>query len=362
MLFDILYAIKYIMLFVFTNLVNLVKLLLIKKVIIIDAKILFYEEYNDKIRCKVCPHNCILDEGKYGICRVRTIKNNIPNAINYGEITSAGVDPIEKKPLYHFKPGRNILSIGSFGCNMTCSFCQNHEISQGQPETEYMSIEELIKVIPKIDNNAGVAFTYNEPFMWYEYIYEASKEIKEKIPNANVILVTNGYINKEPLLKILPYVDAMNIDLKGYTNRYYNKICGAELVPVLETIKTANDYCHIEVTTLLVSDENDSIEEAGEIAKFIAGVNKNIPLHLSRYFPRYKMENQATQIEKIINAQNEAKKHLNYVYTGNVQGLDNNTYCPKCMELLIERNGYNTKVFAKDIKCKKCGEVLNIII
>lgn len=362
MLFDILYAIKYIMLFVFTNLVNLVKLLFIKKVIIIDAKILFYEEYNDKIRCKVCPHNCILDEGKYGICRVRTIKNNIPNAINYGEITSAGVDPIEKKPLYHFKPGRNILSIGSFGCNMTCSFCQNHEISQGQPETEYMSIEELIKVIPKIDNNAGVAFTYNEPFMWYEYIYEASKEIKEKIPNANVILVTNGYINKEPLLKLLPYVDAMNIDLKGYTNRYYNKICGAELEPVLETIKTSNDYCHIEVTTLLVSDENDSVEEAGEIAKFIAGVKKNIPLHLSRYFPRYKMENQATQIEKIINAQNEAKKHLNYVYIGNVQGLDNNTYCPKCMELLIERNGYNTKVFAKDIKCKKCGEVLNIII
>lgn len=361
-LFDILYAIKYIMLFIFTNLVNLVKLLFIKKVIIIDARILFYEEYNDKIRCKVCPHNCLLDEGKYGICRVRTIKNNIPTAINYGEVTSAGVDPIEKKPLYHFKPGKNILSLGSFGCNMTCSFCQNYEISQGEPKTEYMSIEELIKVIPKIENNVGVAFTYNEPFMWYEYIYEASKEIKEKIPNTNVIIVTNGYINKKPLIKLLPYVDAMNIDLKGYTNRYYNKICGAKLEPVLETINTANDYCHVELTTLLVSDENDSVEEAGEIAKFIASVNKNIPLHLSRYFPRYKMENQATQIEKIINAQNEAKKHLNYVYIGNVQGLDNNTYCPKCMELLIERNGYNSKVFGKDNKCKKCGEVLNIII
>lgn len=332
------------------------------KVIIIDAKILSYEKYEDKIRCEVCPHNCILEEGKYGICRVRTIKNGVPIAVNYGEVTSAGVDPIEKKPLYHFKPGKNILSLGSFGCNMTCSFCQNYEISQGKPKTEYMSIEELINVVFKIENNAGVAFTYNEPFMWYEYIYEASKEIKEKMPDTKIVIVTNGYLNKEPLLKLLPYVDAMNIDLKGYTNRYYNKICGAKLEPVLETIKIANDYCHVEITTLLVSDENDSVEEAGEIAKFIAGVNKDIPLHLSRYFPRYKMEIEATEIEKIINAQNEAKKYLNYVYIGNVQEVDNNTYCPKCNELLIKRNGYNTEVFIKENKCKKCGEELNIII
>jgi pyruvate formate lyase activating enzyme len=286
----------------------------------------------------------------------------MPITVNYGEVTSASVDPIEKKPLYHFNPGKNILSLGSFGCNMTCSFCQNYEISQGQPKTEYMSIGELIGVIPKIENNSGVAFTYNEPFMWYEYIYEASKEIKEKIPNTNVVIVTNGYINKEPLIKLLPYVDALNIDLKGYTNRYYNNICGAKLNPVLETIKTANDYCHIEITTLLVSDENDSVEEASEIAKFVAGVNKNIPLHLSRYFPRYKMESQATGIKRIIDAQNEAKKYLNYVYIGNVQGVDNNTYCANCKELLIERNGYNTEVIIKENKCMKCGEEVNILI
>lgn len=327
-----------------------------------EAKILFYEEDKGKIRCRVCPHNCMLEDGKYGLCRVRTLKKGIPIAVNYGEVTSAGVDPIEKKPLYHFKPGKNILSLGSFGCNMTCSFCQNYEISQGQPKTEYMNIEELIKVIPKIENNAGVAFTYNEPFMWYEYIYEASKEIKEKMPNTNIIIVTNGYINKEPLLKLLPYVDAMNIDLKGYTNRYYNKICGAKLDPVLETIKMANDHCHIEITTLLVSDENDSIEEVGEIAKFIAGVNKNIPLHLSRYFPRYKMESQATEIKKIINARNEAEKYLNYVYIGNVEGVNNNTYCINCRELLLERSGYNTEVIMKENKCMKCGEKVNIII
>lgn len=327
-----------------------------------EAKVLFYEEDKGKIRCRVCPHNCVLEEGKYGLCRVRTIKNSIPIAINYGEVTSASTDPIEKKPLYNFKPGKNILSLGSFGCNMTCSFCQNFEISQGKPETEFMSIDELVKVIPKIENNAGIAFTYNEPFMWYEYIYEVSQAIKEKVPNTNVVIVTNGYINKEPLIKLLPYVDAMNIDLKGYTNRYYNKICGAKLDPVLETIKTANDRCHVEITTLLVSDENDSVEEAGEIAKFVAGVNKNIPLHLSRYFPRYKMESNATEIRKIIDAQNEAKKYLNYVYIGNVQGVDNNSYCSNCKELLIERNGYNTEVRIKENKCVKCGEKVNILI
>jgi pyruvate formate lyase activating enzyme len=309
-----------------------------------EAKILFYEEDKGKIRCRVCPHNCMLEEGKYGICRVRTVKNGVPITVNYGEVTSAGVDPIEKKPLYHFKPGKNILSLGSYGCNMTCSFCQNYEISQGQPKTDFMNIDELVKAIPRIENNVGIAFTYNEPFMWYEYIYEASREIKEKIPNTNVVIVTNGYINKEPLLKLLPYVDAMNIDLKGYTNRYYNNICGAKLEPVIETIKTANDHCHIEITTLL------------------NGVNKNIPLHLSRYFPRYKMESHATEIRKIIDAQNEAKKYLNYVYVGNVQGVDNNTYCGNCKELLIERNGYNTEVRIKENKCMKCGEKVNILI
>lgn len=323
-----------------------------------DVEIPFYEEYKDKIRCRVCPHNCILDKGKFGICRVRTLKNNVPVAINYGEVTSMGVDPIEKKPLYHFKPSKNILSLGSFGCNMTCGFCQNYEISQGRPETQYMSVEKLINIIQSIENNEGVAFTYNEPFMWYEYIYDAAKNIKENNKDTSVVVVTNGYINEEPLLKLLPYVDAMNIDLKGYTNRYYNNICGAKIEPVLETIKKANEQCHIEITTLLVSDENDSIEEARDIAKFIASVNENIPLHLSRYFPRYKMENAATRIEKITQAQSEAKKYLKYVYVGNVDGVDNNTYCPKCNELLIRRNGYTTEVLIKENKCKKCGEEL----
>ncbi|NRT70439.1 AmmeMemoRadiSam system radical SAM enzyme [Clostridium beijerinckii] len=327
-----------------------------------EKKIPFYEEVKDKVRCRICPHNCLIDEEKFGICGVRTLKSKIPIAINYGEVTSMGVDPIEKKPLYHFKPSKDILSIGSFGCNMTCSFCQNYEISQGKPQTQYISVEKLMDIIPTIENNIGVAFTYNEPFMWYEYMYDAAKGIKENNTDTSVVVVTNGYINEEPLKKILPYVDAINIDLKGYTNRYYNNICGAKLEPVLETIKRCSEYCHVEITTLLVSEENDSLEEARQIAEFIASVDKNIPLHLSRYFPRYKMENEATKIEKITEAQNEAKKYLKHVYVGNVQGVDNNTYCDNCNELLIERNGYSTNVFIKDNKCQKCGEEINIIL
>lgn len=327
-----------------------------------DVKIPFYEEDKDKIRCKICPHNCIIAESKFGICRVRTVKSNIPVAVNYGEVTSMAVDPIEKKPLYHFKPSKEILSIGGFGCNMTCSFCQNYEISQGKPKTQYVNIEKLLDIIKNLENNAGIAFTYNEPFMWYEYMYDAAKNIKENNSDTNVVVVTNGYISEEPLMKLLPYVDAMNIDLKGYTNRYYNNICGAKLEPVLETIKRCNDHCHVEITTLLVSEENDSVEEARQIAEFIASVNENIPLHLSRYFPRYKMENEATKVEIIKEAQNEAKKYLKHVYIGNVQGVDNNTYCPNCKELLIERNGYQTKVFMKNNKCEKCGEIINIVI
>lgn len=354
-----------------------------------DSKLLFYDVLENpgntnskhiddtgdkssiKIRCTLCPHNCILTEGRFGACRLRTIKNNVPISINYGEAASVGVDPIEKKPLYHFKPSKNILSIGGFGCNMTCSFCQNYEISQNRPPSEFLSIDRLITIMDTIDNNAGVAFTYNEPFMWYEYMYEACKAIKERTRNTtnavdnacsdySTVIVTNGYVNEKPLLNILPYVDAMNIDLKAYTNKYYNKICGASLDPVLETIKRSSKKCHVEITTLLVSDENDSEEEAEKIAQFISSIDENIPLHLSRYFPRYKMENEATHIEKLLQAQDIAKKYLKYVYIGNVQGTDNNTYCPNCNALLIKRDGYYTHVHIHDDKCPSCGYKINI--
>lgn len=327
----------------------------------LDTKLKFYKEEEDYIRCTLCPHNCRLSEGKFGVCKLRTVKDGIPVAINYGEVTSANVDPIEKKPLYHFKPSMDILSIGTYGCNMTCSFCQNYEISQNKPPAEFIDVERLISLIIDIPDNVGIAFTYNEPFMWYEYVYDAAKKIKEYNENIDVILVTNGYVNKEPLLKILPYIDAMNIDLKAYSDRYYNKLCGASLDPVLETIKTASAYTHVEITTLMVSEENDSLDEIREIAEFIASIDKNIPLHLSRYFPKYKMKNPPTLVESMMKAKEEANKYLNYVYVGNVVGVDNNTYCPNCKFKLVTRDIYTTNVHIHGDKCPNCKEYINII-
>ncbi|UEL48922.1 AmmeMemoRadiSam system radical SAM enzyme [Terrisporobacter hibernicus] len=326
-----------------------------------EEKLRFYKEEDSYIKCYLCPHSCSLSEGKYGVCKLRTVKNNIPVVINYGEVTSANVDPIEKKPLYHFKPGMDILSVGTFGCNMSCSFCQNHEISQNKPSSKFIEIDKLISLIINTPNNVGIAFTYNEPFMWYEYIYDVAKKIKEYDKSISVVLVTNGFVNKEPLEKILPFIDAMNIDLKGFTKKYYNEICGATIDPVLETIKIANKYTHVEITTLMVRDENDSIDEIVEIAKFLSFIDKNIPLHLNRYFPNYKMKNEPTLVEDIMKAKEEAKKYLNYVYVGNVAGVDNNTYCPNCGYNLVTRDIYTTNSHVKGDKCPNCKEYINII-
>ena len=326
------------------------------------SNIMFYDKKEDSIRCKLCPHNCILKENKFGVCNVRTVENNIGIAINYGEVTSANIDHIEKKPLCHYKPGKNILSVGTFGCNMSCSFCQNYEISQQVQKSEYIETDKLINIIETLNDNIGIAFTYNEPFMRYEYIYDVVKKIKGRNKDISTVLVTNGYVNKKPLEKILPYIDAMNIDLKGYTNKYYNNICGAKLEPVLDTIALASKYCHIEITTLMVRGENDSIDEIENIAKFIASVDKNIPLHLSRYFPRYNLNNPPTDIESIIKARDIAKRYLNYVYIGNVAGVDNNTYCPDCNEKLLTRGIYTTTVHIDDNKCDNCGKDINIVL
>lgn len=325
-----------------------------------EEKLRFYKEEDNYIECYLCPHICSLSEGKYGVCKLRTVKNNIPIVINYGEVTSANVDPIEKKPLYHFKPGRDILSVGTFGCNMSCSFCQNYEISQNKPSSKFIEIDKLISLIINTPNNVGIAFTYNEPFMWYEYVYDVAKKIKEYDKSISVVLVTNGFVNIEPLEKILPYIDAMNIDLKGFTKKYYNEICGATIDPVLETIKIANKYTHVEITTLMVRDENDSIDEIVEIAKFLSFIDKNIPLHLNRYFPNYKMKNEPTLVEDIMKAKEEAKKYLNYVYVGNVGGVDNNTYCPNCGYNLVTRDIYTTNPHVKGDKCPNCKEYINI--
>lgn len=279
---------------------------------------MFYEKLKDKVHCYLCPHNCVIENGHFGKCNVRTHEDGKLFTINYGEITSASLDPIEKKPLYYFRPSSYIFSVGSFGCNFTCGFCQNYSISQYKAKSEFVTRENLVETALGIEDNIGIAFTYNEPSIWYEYVYDSSKLLKEKAPDKSVVLVTNGYISDEPLRKLLPYVDAMNIDLKSYNSSYYKDLCGGSLQPVLKTIETAAKACHVEITTLLVSDKNDNLEEVEEIAKFLSSISPDIPLHLTRYFPRYKLENPPTDINFMKSAEEVARGYLNRVILGNI--------------------------------------------
>lgn len=325
-----------------------------------------YWKYNlesNQVDCFLCPHFCNLSEGKIGICKARKNICNTLHSMNYGKVTSTALDPIEKKPLYHFKPGTNILSFGTFGCNMSCHFCQNYQISQQVLDAEVIDPSDILELVKRMgeENNTGIAFTYNEPFIWYEYMFDVAKQLKEERPEKSVVVVTNGYINPGPLAALLPYADALNIDLKSYQDSFYRKLCGASVEPVLKTIELAHQKVHVEVTTLMIPGENDSFEEIEQIAKFLSSLDPNIPLHLSRYFPNYKMTLPATDIIQIRRAKDVAKKYLNYVYLGNIAS-DENTYCPKCNELLIERNYYKTKKHLKTNVCPKCGEILPIIL
>lgn len=289
-----------------------------------DKEAMFYEKIDNYINCKLCPHRCSkLKEGQRGACGVREVKKDDDGSlklysINYGEITSISMDPIEKKPLYNFYPGSNILSIGSFGCNFKCSFCQNYAISQNRPQSNYVPPEEMANISLEINNNLGLAFTYNEPSIWYEYVYDVCKAIKEINKDHKTVLVTNGFICEEPLIKLLPYVDALNIDLKG-NDKYYKKLCFGALKAVENTIKIASEMgCHVEVTTLLIPNENTDYITLRELGEFLGSVDKNIPLHLSRYFPKYKMDTPETSLYDMKNAYEFLSKYLNNIYLGNL--------------------------------------------
>jgi pyruvate formate lyase activating enzyme len=274
----------------------------------------------DKKVCFICPHHCSLEENKIGFCRARKNKGGKIQSINYGQITSIALDPIEKKPLYHYYPGSKILSIGSFGCNLRCSFCQNHEISMAdieQSHTHYLSPSDLINIalqyVPQ--NNIGIAFTYNEPLIGYEYVRDTAKLSHDK--KLKNIVVTNGNFCTDSISEFFPLIDAMNIDLKAFSSNFYDKISG-DLNTVKEFIQTSYNYCHIEITTLIIPGENDSAKEIQELSSWLASINPDIPLHLSRFFPRYNMLNKnATDIKSIQNLAETARRKLHYVYLGN---------------------------------------------
>jgi len=274
-----------------------------------------------KVLCHICPHGCALEEGQVGICRARSNRAGIIVSENYGLVTAISLDPIEKKPLYRFYPGSYILSVGSFGCNFRCQFCQNHHISMSdkkKADYRYIPPEDLVyKALRLADRgNIGLAFTYNEPLVGYEYVYDCASLAREK--GLKNVLVTNGYINKQSLLQILPLIDAMNIDLKSFKPDFYKRI-GGDLEDVKRTIALCASHCHVEVTTLIIPGENDSQEEMRELSKWLASVNPDIALHISRFFPCYQMtDKQPTSTNTIYALADIAKEVLPYVYVGNV--------------------------------------------
>ena len=320
---------------------------------------MYYEKTKDnKIKCHLCPHSCTISEGNTGICNVRKNVEGKLMSLNYGKHTSYAYDPIEKKPLYHFYPGRDILSIGSFGCNLKCDFCQNWDIAHEESLT--MEIEDKdILLLGKSKDSIGIAYTYNEPTISYEYLYHMSKLAKKH--GLKNVLVTNGYINEEPLKELLPYIDAMNIDLKSMRDDFYKNICKGTLEPVLNTIRLATKFTHVEITNLIVQGENSSEEEIRDLSQWIANIDKGIPLHLSKYFPSYKMKLPETSYEVLLRSKEIADEYLDYVYVGNVWGIDNNTYCPNCHNSLIHRHNGGEIIGIRGKKCSKCGEPINVV-
>jgi len=275
----------------------------------------------NKQACNLCPHHCALAEGQVGFCHTRRNEGGQIKSLNYGRVTSLAIDPIEKKPLYHFYPGRVILSLGSFGCNMACPFCQNHTISQGgeQEVRWHINPEQLVELAQETSQqygSIGVAFTYNEPLLSYEYLRDTLPLLHQA--GQKNVLITNGQIEEEPLRDLLPYVDAMNIDLKTFAEKTYAKL-GGSLQAAQRTIQMAAEVgVHVEVTTLVVPGISDDINEFCAEVDWLAGVSREIPLHLSRYFPRYQYKAPATQLDKLYKLQRIAQKRMKYVYLGNV--------------------------------------------
>jgi len=289
----------------------------------VNKEAMFYEKLDQKrVHCYLCPHNCHIQPEGRGIFGVRKNKDGILYSLNYGLVSSIGMDPIEKKPLHRFYPGSFILSVGSVGCNFKCSFCQNFSIAQVKPEEvhlQYVSGAELVSKAASLseEGNIGIAYTYNEPSIWYEYVCETAMLAKEK--GLKNVLVTNGYISPEPLEKLLPYIDAMNIDLKAFNERFYKELAKGGLEEVKATIQKSAERCHVEVTTLIIPDWNDSAEEMEQEAKWLASLSPDIPLHLSRYFPKYEMyDKPPTPLETLKNLKQVADRYLKYVYLGNV--------------------------------------------
>jgi len=314
-----------------------------------------YKKEKDKVACQLCPNHCVIAEGGVGSCLSRGVVDGRLIALTYGRVVSASVDPVEKKPLYHLCPGRPIFSIGTYGCNLHCRFCQNADISQMKQSTAGLLPSQLVAEAQAVAGNIGVAFTYNEPGIWYEYILDCAPLLQQA--GLMTVMVTNGYLNPEPWLDLCRVVDAMNIDLKAFNADFYQKICGGRLDTVKDNIKTAVESgVHVELTNLVVTGLNDDPTEFAALVDWVAALSDTLPLHISRYFPRYHETAPPTAPSTIERFVEIARNKLKYVYPGNLPG-DQNTRCPRCGATWVSRNNYQVVVTCRSEVCA-CGHKL----
>jgi len=327
---------------------------------------MWYEKLGEgKVQCNLCPHQCVIQPEKKGICQVRKNIDGTLYSLVYGKVISWAVDPVEKKPLYHFYPGTTAFSLATCGCNLSCRNCQNYTISQLPREMEHIpgekfSPEKLVEVA-EAKGAASIAYTYTEPTIFYEYALDTCR--LAHLRGIKNIFVTNGYIMPDPLREVALFLDGANVDLKSFRDEFYRRVCGGRLKPVLESIKLMREKgIWVEVTTLIIPGMNDSQEELEQIAGFLLEIGDNIPWHLSRFYPAYKMENlPPTPIEILHRTREMAlKKGLKYVYVGNVPGDEGeNTFCPNCGRIVIKRRGYFiAEINIKEGKCIFCGNLI----
>ncbi len=326
---------------------------------------LFYKKMkNNVVQCQLCPHLCTIKPGERGKCRVRENQQGKLVSLVYGKPCSVAIDSVEKKPLYHFLPGEKTISIATPGCNLSCKHCQNYTISQAKPETIPSATLSPEKVVGEAEKNNCkiIAYTYTEPTIFYEYMLDTAKLAKKAgIKN---IIVSNGFINPEPLKKLCPYIDGANIDLKSMNDDFYKKICGARLSPILESLKILkNKKVWLEITNLIIPTLNDKKEDIENLIKWVKeNLGEEIPLHFTAFYPTYKLKNlPPTSLEILRKARDIAKKQeMLYVYTGNLPDDEGNTtFCPKCKEPVIMRKGfYVSENKLKKGKCK-CGKKLH---
>lgn len=326
---------------------------------------LFFEHKDDSIQCLLCPHTCIIHNGGTGICQVRHNKDGKLLAETWGKLSAVNFDPIEKKPLYHYHPGKVILSLGSVGCNMKCKCCQNWQISQSSAEgfnfMRTMNPMEIVKLAGSRKDNIGIAYTYNEPTIWYEYMNDIARLARfDQLKN---VMVSNGYIQENPLVELMRYMDAFNIDLKGFSEEFYRKFAGARLAPVLHTLKLIRQAGkHLELTCLVIPGLND---DPAEFKKMILWISEELGsetvLHLSRYHPAYHLDIESTPQRVLQEMYKIAREKLAYVYVGNISINDlQDTRCRVCGNTVIRRTGYQVELLSLTSLgvCAHCGNAI----